>query len=226
MRVMKVLIDCGHGIDTPGKRSPDASRNMTTSPYYFREYAWAREIGAQLCCYLMFRGIDAELVVQEEKDVPLRERTARVNKICNILGKENVILISIHVNAAKSDKQWHDARGWCAFTSPGKTKADDLATCMYEVAQTEFLDPNREYYQTFNFDGRQKPIRSDWKDGDPDQEAKFWMLTQTNCPAVLVEHFFQDNKEDVAYLKSDKGKGSCIHVLAQGIENYIERLAA
>lgn len=220
---MKILIDVGHGIDTPGKRSPDASRNMTTSPYYFREYKWARDIGAAVCCLLMFEGYDAELIVSEETDVPLKVRTERVNKICRLLGKENVLLVSIHVNAAASDKQWHDARGWCAFTSPGKTKADDLATCMYEVAQKEFLDPNREYYKSFNFGGRQKPIRSDWSDGDPDHEAKFWMLTQTNCPAVLVENFFQDNKEDVAFLKSDKGRGSCIHVISQGIEDYITK---
>ena len=32
---MKILIDAGHGIDTPGKRSPDGS---------FREYLWNREI--------------------------------------------------------------------------------------------------------------------------------------------------------------------------------------
>ncbi len=221
---MKILIDCGHGIDTPGKRSPDASHNMTKSPYYFREYAWAREVGAAVCCMLMFEGYDAELIVSEEKDIPLRERTDRVNKICRVLGRDNVLLVSVHVNAAKSDAQWHDARGWCAYTSPGKTKADDLATCMYEVAKTEFLDPNLPYAQAFNFGGRQKPIRSDWTDGDADHEANFWMLTKTECPAVLVENFFQDNKEDVAFLKSDKGKGSCIHVIVQGIENYLASL--
>ena len=32
---MKILIDNGHGCNTPGKRSPDGR---------FREYAWAREI--------------------------------------------------------------------------------------------------------------------------------------------------------------------------------------
>jgi len=220
---MKILIDCGHGVDTPGKRSPDASRNMKNSPYYFREYAWAREIGAAVCSVLKCEGYDAELLVTEEKDIALSERTDRVNKICRKLGKDNVTLISIHVNAAKSDQQWHDARGWCAYTSPGKTKSDDLASCIYEVAQKEFVTPGTEYAKTFNFQGKQKPIRSDWSDKDADYEANFWMLTKTNCPAVLIENFFQDNKEDVLFLKSSRGHGSCIHVIVQGVEDYLSR---
>ena len=48
------------------------------------------------------------------------------------------------------------------------------------------------------------------------------MLTQTACPAVLSENLFQDNKEDVAFLKSDKGLGACIQLHVQGIENYIK----
>ena len=34
---MKILIDNGHGVDTPGKRSPNG---------VLREYAWNRLIGA------------------------------------------------------------------------------------------------------------------------------------------------------------------------------------
>ena len=36
---MRILIDAGHGIDTPGKRSPDGS---------FLEYLWNREIAEML----------------------------------------------------------------------------------------------------------------------------------------------------------------------------------
>ena len=109
------------------------------------------------------------------------------------------------------------------YTTPGQTKSDLLATEMFEVAKKEFYDPNREYAQTFDFRGRQKPIRSDWSDGDADYEAAFWMLRKTWCTAVLVENFFQDNKLDVAYLNSDKGRGSCAYVMSEGIINYIEK---
>ena len=220
---MKLLIDNGHGDNTPGKCSPAASLGQIYSKYYLKEYAWTRTEACRVADLLMFDGFDVELLVPEVWDVPLATRTARVNEWCRKLGAENVLCISIHVNAAKSDHQWHDARGWCAFTSPGKTKADLLATEMYNVALEEFYDPNREYAQTFYFGGKQKPVRCDWSDGDPDQEAKFWMLTKTNCPTVLVENFFQDNKEDVLYLRSLKGQGSCAHVITQGISNYFDK---
>ncbi len=48
------------------------------------------------------------------------------------------------------------------------------------------------------------------------------MLTKHPAVAVLVEHMFQDNKEDVAWLKSDAGLGACIQLNVEGIETYIK----
>jgi len=38
------------------------------------------------------------------------------------------------VNAAFSDGKWHDATGWEAYTTKGKTKSDKLAECLYKSA--------------------------------------------------------------------------------------------
>lgn len=62
---MKILIDNGHGIDTPDKRSPDG---------LFREYAYNREIAARIVSELTDSGLDAELLVPELTDIPLAER--------------------------------------------------------------------------------------------------------------------------------------------------------
>jgi len=88
---MKILIDNGHGIETPGKRSPDG---------VLREYAWNRLIASRIVERLLSLGLDAELLVPEERDISLPERCRRVNTWCRRLGKDNVILISIHANAA------------------------------------------------------------------------------------------------------------------------------
>lgn len=218
-----VPIDTGHGIGTPGKCSPAATAGRLDDPLYFREYAWVREVGFMVADLLVFQGIDARIIVPELEDIPLPVRTNRVNKLCDEYGTNNVLGLSIHTNAAGNGREWMNARGWCAYTSPGETKADLIATEMYNVATEEFYDEKREYVHTFNLNGRQKPVRCDWSDGDEDQEAMFWMLTKTKCPFVLVENFFQDNKLDVAYLKSDKGKGSCAYVMSQGIINYIDK---
>lgn len=87
---MKILIDNGHGVDTPGKRSPDGK---------LREYAWNRLIASRVVAALTDLGHDAQLLVPEQEDISLSERCRRVNAICQALGTRNVILISIHANA-------------------------------------------------------------------------------------------------------------------------------
>lgn len=223
LKMPVVLIDNGHGVDTPGKCSPDASLGLLNSEYYFREYAYTREIACGLADLLTFSGITAFLLVKEKEDISLQERTNRIKAYCRKYGTENIIVVSIHVNAAKSDRKWHDARGWCCFTSPGQTSSDDLATCLYNAAEEELVKRTygHPYGNTFG-PGKQKPIRSDWSDGDPDQEAKFWMLTQHPATAVLSENMFQDTKADVAWLKSDEGKGAIMNLHLEGILTYIK----
>ena len=70
---MKILIDNGHGEDTPGKRSPDGK---------FREYLYAREIAEAIERELKTKGYDAERIVKETIDVTLEERVRRVYEVC------------------------------------------------------------------------------------------------------------------------------------------------
>lgn len=194
---MKILIDNGHGENTKGKRSPDGE---------FREYLYAREIAEAIERELRLKGYDAERIVHETVDVPLAERARRVNEFCGKLGASNVILISVHCNAA-GNGDWTNARGWSAYTSKGNTKADTLASCLYEAA-AEHLPAGTK-------------IRSDWSDKDPDWEENFYILTKTRCPAVLTENFFQDNKDDVAFLQSQEGRQAIVKLHVEGIIKYI-----
>lgn len=216
---MIVLIDNGHGSNTPGKCSPDKS---------IREYKWAREIAARIEEVLKTKGIDARRIVTEETDVPLAIRATRVNKICHQEGKQNVILISVHSNAAGGDGKWKNAGGWCVYTTPGKTKADDLATELWNAAQVE-LKPYAERFKVLQkageYDSRQVPFRADWSDGDPDYEANFYIIRKTLCPAVLTESLFQDNRADVDFLLSEAGKAAIVNLHVKGIINYLNKSA-
>ena len=194
---MKILVDNGHGVETPGKRSPDGR---------LREYAWNRLIARRVVGRLVVKGMDAELLVPEERDVSLRERCARVNAFCRRLGTGNVILVSVHANAAGHGDRWYDATGWCAYTSRGNTRADVLATCLYDAAR-EFLPGKR--------------LRTDYSDGDPDQEADFYILRHTLPPAVLVENFFMDSRTDCDFLLSPEGQAAIVNVLVAGICRYV-----
>ena len=127
---MKILIDNGHGIETPGKRSPDG---------ILREYRYNREIAAVLVHQLRERGYDADLLVPEDEDIPLTVRARRVNRMCETLGKDNVLLVSIHCNAAPPDDGgWHNARGWSAYTTEGFTESDVFADYLYAAAEKVF----------------------------------------------------------------------------------------
>lgn len=195
---MKILLDNGHGNNTPGKRSPDG---------LFREYAYTREIAALVAAKLRKEGYDAELLVPELYDITLLERVHRANVKCQTCGASNVLLVSIHCNAAGSGKEWMNGRGWEAWTSAGQTEGDKLAECLYESALETFAPGTK--------------IRSDWGDGDYDKENQFTILSKTLCPAVLTENFFMDNKDDVDYLLSSEGKEAIVKCHVHGIINYI-----
>ena len=50
------------------------------------------------------------------------------------------------------------------------------------------------------------------------------MCRDTNCPAVLTENMFQDNKEDVDFLLSEEGKQMITYIHVNGIIDYIKSL--
>ena len=196
---MKILIDNGHGIQTKGKRSPDGT---------LLEYAYTREIARQVVTELKNKGYDAELLVPEEDDIPLSERVRRTNAHCQAFGKTNVILISIHVNAAGDGTRWMNATGWSCYTCKGQTESDRLADSLYKAAE-QILE--------------NQVIRTDYaRDGDPDWEENFYILRHSLCPAVLSENFFMDSHSDLEYLQSRAGKQAVVDIHVEGIVEYLE----
>lgn len=193
---MRILIDAGHGIDTPGKRSPDG---------VFREYLWNREVAEMLYNLLQEYGFDADLVVTETNDIPLKTRVRRVNEVCSLHGSHNVLLISIHANAAGNGESWMNAQGWSCYTTKGKTRSDIAANCLYDAFEEEFKD---------------RKIRRDLSDGDPDWEEDFYIIKKTSCPAVLLENFFYDNKDDCHFLLMEQTKRRVAKAILKGIQYY------
>ena len=196
-----IILGTAHLKSTPGKCSPDKR---------LREYAYSREIVSAVKAILQNMGYqvfvdieDEDLKVTQSQELCLRCKV--VNELCK---QYDCIYVSIHVNAAASDGKWHNATGWEIYTSPGKTKADDLATCIFNAARYNLKD---------------KKMRTDLFDGDPDKEANLYVLKHTLCPSVLTENFFQDNKSDVDYLLSDRGFHEIVRLHVEGILSYINK---
>lgn len=195
---MKILIDNGHGAETAGKRSPDGS---------LREYKYAREIAERIVTCLKEKGFDAERIVTEENDVSLTERCRRVNSVCDRLEAKNVILVSVHCNAAGNGSQWMNARGWSAHVSMNaSTQSKAFARSLIEAAEKEGLKIRKYAHQV------------------PYWSQNLAICRDTKCPAVLTENLFQDNKEDVAFLLSEAGKDTIVSLHVKGIANYLKTI--
>ncbi len=209
---MIILIDNGHGSNTLGKQSPLLEGtgldvwDIFTEKGRFKEWKYTRVVAEDVVSKLKGLGYDARLVVTEKTDVSLSERVRRINTICNKYGASNVILVSIHANAAGDSSQWMNGKGWEAHTTKGKTKSDILAEFLYKRAEK-------------NLEGRK--IRKDTTDGDSDKESDFYIIKKAKCPAVLTENFFYDNKDDLKYLTSDEGLNAVERLHVEGILDYI-----
>ena len=198
---MKILIDNGHGANTPGKCSPDGR---------LREYAWSRECAKRLVAALKKQGYDAELITPEASDVKLQTRVSRVNNICKAVGARNCLLVSIHNNASGSDGKWHDACGWSVFVSKNASEnSKKLARMLTVEAMKRELMGNRSV-----------PLQKYWTWSWTNKDI--YILEKSACPAVLTENMFQDHKGDVDYLLSEEGMMELVDLHVDGITKYVE----
>lgn len=190
-----VLIDNGHGNDTRGKRSPDGS---------LFEWKWTREVAVMLEAALKAKGVDARRIVTEDTDIKLKERVRRVNAVCSKAGTQNVVLVSIHINASGNDGKWHDATGWTGWVSKKASEnSKRFAQLLYDEAEKRGLKGNR------------------WVPKERYWQANYTIVTDTWCPGVLTENLFQDNRQEVAYLLSDEGKKTIVDLHVAAILKYI-----
>ena len=166
-----VILDAGHGIDTPGKRSPIWSNNTQLFEWKFN-----RDIVDYIIQYLQVANISYVKLVEETQDISLKERVDRINSIFKeYKDKYKIYLISVHGNAADNTPT---ANGIEVFTSIGETKSDTIAEIVYEKLK--------------NLGWKMRPNRSN----KGSKEENFYILKNSHCPAVLTENGFYTNEEE------------------------------
>ena len=209
---MIILLDHGHGKDTIGKYSPRVEgtgiSGVAVENGRFREYRYNRIITNDVCDILKSYGYDARIVAPEDKDIPLKERVNRINKVCGTHGSGNVVMVSIHVNAHGDGEKWTDARGWSVWTTKGQNNSDKLADMIYDRAKKNLKDTEVTF-------------REDKSDGDPDWESNFYIIKNSNCPCCLTENLFMTNQKDVKFLLSDVGMHKITRLHVEGIIDWI-----
>lgn len=180
-----IMLDAGHGENTPGKRSPDGR---------LREYAFARLMVQRIARRLMTLGITSLAVTPETTDIPLAERVRRANAAF-LTHHRDAVLLSIHCNAAGCG-QWTAAHGWSVHVDPtASATSRRLADCLHDAAVSHGLTVRRSL-------PRDKYIT----------QPLYICGRHAAYPAVLTENLFQDNRQDVEFLLSEAGR-QCIEDL-------------
>lgn len=192
------VFDNGHGgriggqYQTPGKRSPQWFMGV------LYEGCFNRWVVNRLMERMDRGGMPYYHVSPELVDTPLADRVKRANGITNQAGYP--YLLSIHANAGGGE-------GYEVYTSLGQTKSDAIAEVFIQEIGEELPD---------------HPLRSDPLDGDRDKEAKFYVLENTKCPAVLVEVAFMDNDTDYRKLWSEAFLEHIVNALFRAIKRLYE----
>ena len=196
-----VILDPGHGSDTPGKRSPlwpDGSQLF--------EWEFTRDVVHRIERRLIALNIPCQILVKEARDISLSVRAKRANDIYRQY--PNSFGISVHGNAAPEDKMGK-AEGWEVWTSPKETESDKIASIIYN--QAKVMIPQ---FKMRNGKCPENP--------GPDKEAKFTILVKTDCPFILTENGFYDNEKECRFMMSDYGRELIAKVHQFAICSYLQ----
>lgn len=174
------IFDPGHGglvdgkYQTAGKRSPKFADGRVLF-----EGVNNRDNVQRIMKAFRDNGLECVDVVDSDNDVSLIERVKKANKLSK---DRKCVYISIHSDANGDGVKWDQASGMSVYTSNGQTKSDIFASIVIDELYNKFTSTIK--WRTNN------------TDGDKDQEENFYVLKNTDCPAILCELGFHTNEAE------------------------------
>lgn len=190
----KFLLDAGHGGVDKNAYYVTTPKKMFKFPDGLTIYEGVinRQITEKLIKKIEGR-FEYQVISDPVIDLSLQ---VRVTAADNAFRKDpRCLFLSIHSNAGGGS-------GFEIFTSKGQTKSDKIAQIFCEVYKRKFPETK---------------FRSDQLDGDDDKEEDFYVLRKTDCPAVLVENLFFDNRIEAEFLLSERGQERIAECLSESI---------
>jgi N-acetylmuramoyl-L-alanine amidase len=178
---LSVVLDPGHGAETPGKRSPDDS---------LMEYEFNRDMAQKIRFHLERHGVEVLITVPDDTDVSLADRCKFANE------SDGDIFVSIHANAFGHG--WTATNGWEIYVYRKGSYSEQLAKAIQNatIPASGLVD---------------RGLKSE----------RFYVIRNTNMPAVLIEHGFYSNRTEVELLKSDEFRERLAVMDAKGILNFL-----
>lgn len=198
------LLDPGHGGMIPdgegGLKYATAPAKMHTfdDGFVLYEGVFNRQVIQFVKDIMKAKGMKYIDVVDSEYDIPLGDRVQKANQF--YVEDKRCAYFSMHGNAANTK-----AHGIEIYTSKGETTSDKYATVILEEIMKEFPD---EKYRL-----------DTWSDGDIDKEANYFVLKKTAMPAVLLEMWFFDNREDAEKMNNPEMRRRVAEAIVRAFES-------
>lgn len=157
------------------------------------EWEFNRSVAYKLKAILESKGIECVMTVAQEdmNDPALADRVAIANSNKNI-----DLFVSIHANAF--GRSWNSATGWEVY-SYQKGGVSERAAKYLEAAKNTYISEIRD-----------RGLKT----------SDFYVIKNTEMPAVLIEHGFYTNWNEVQYLKSDAFRDRFAQCDAAGIIDF------
>ena len=188
-----IALDNGHGIKTPGKRTPiwtDGTKSLYTKRDYMHEWEFNRGVVKRLKIELERNGFKVLEVSPTEVDTSIVRRC----RIANAVHAD--IFVSVHANALSS--VWNDKVGGIETLTSGRGESLNLGKILQK-------------HMVWASGLRDRGL----KDGS-------WLgvVKGTHMPAVLVECGFMDNPAEAKMLNMAEYRQQMAVALCKGICEY------
>ena len=181
----------------PGHGVETAGKRSPDGTY--REHEFALDMAKRIKPILERHGVQVAMTRTDEHDVSIAQRYQTANAIQGL-----DLFVSLHSNAAGSGADWMSARGYGIYTSTGPETAQRNVAARKVIARA--LEAGLALWGDGIFHDENKGISVLWK---------------TDAPAILIEHLFHDNREDVVLLKDSAFRDKLAQVDAKGILDYL-----
>lgn len=173
----------------------DAGNLANASPdksYY--EHEFVLDMAKRMGAILKEHGVDVTYTRKGGEEVSLAERCQIANGV-----KDLDLFVSLHTNAA-AGTGWSTACGWEAY--------------VYALSGNRYMAAKaiQKRAEAAGVIMRKPAIR---------ENPSLYVIKNTTAPAVLIEHSFHTNHEDVALMKMDAYREKLAEAQAYGILDYL-----
>jgi N-acetylmuramoyl-L-alanine amidase len=200
MKKIVVIVDFAHGSNVPGKCSPDKTH---------REWMWSRRVGNDIATMLKVLGFQVYFSNPLDTEGGLTPRV-RFAENLKVAPGQYKFMLSLHNNAGGMGDKWVTARGFEVWTKQGFDLADVMAEKAFPVLKKWFPSMKQRLATNEEF--------------KKDKEGNLAVLKGEGVYSLLFEYLFQDNKEDVQLLLSEKENKKFADAIVDVVENMEEYL--